>query len=170
MCFNASHRKFDDAVVVQFILNEPTITKQYVVNVIHGVYPIELLHSIDSGQSKCTLQYMSEIMPLQPISAPDISCCAQHVSGSPHNVQVRPSGPCAALSAISLVASLWTAGVVGSIEISTKDIYGNFAGAWDNRWHVFMTSAIPLAMTEFSREKIHGGKNSLHNDFDLYVT
>ncbi len=166
MCFNASRRKFDDAVVVQYILNEPTITKQYVVNVIQGVYPIELLHSVDSGQSKCTLQYMSEIMPLQPIVAPDISCCAQHLPGSPHNVQVRPSGPCAALSAISLMASLWTAGVVGSIEISTKDMYGNFVGSWDNRWHVFMTSAIPLAVKEFSREKTYGGKHVAHNVFD----
>jgi hypothetical protein len=153
---------------VQYISNEPTIAKRYVVDVIQGVYPIELLHSIGSGQSNCTLQYMSDIMPLQPIAAPDISCCAQHLQGSPHNVQVRPSGPCAALSAISLMASLWTAGVVGSIEISTKDMYGNFISSWDNRWHVFMTSAIPLTVKEFSREKIYGGKNFARNAFHLY--
>jgi hypothetical protein len=96
-------------------------------------------------------------MSLQPITAPDIMCCPQHLPGSPYNIKVRPSSPCATLSVISTAVSIWTAGIVGSIEVVTRDVYGNALDTWDNNWHVYMTSSIPVEVKEFSREAIRGG-------------
>ena len=150
-------RTFDDRIIIETLSNETTTTNQYVVQVIQGVYPIQLLHGINNGQTSCSLQYMSDTMPLQPIAAPDATCCAQHVAGSPYMINVRPSSPCAALSVISAATSLWTAGVVGTVDISMKDLYGNFVDTLENRWHMLMVSSGPVAIKEFSRVAIHSG-------------
>jgi hypothetical protein len=156
--FNASIRKFDHITVISSAAKETAVSAQtFVVHVVQGLYSIEFYHNIDRRQSSCSLLYMSNIMPLQPIMAPDILCCAQHLPGSPHNVKVRPSNPCATLSVLSTATSIWTAGVAGTIEIVTKDLYGNVLDTWDNNWHVFMTSSIPAVVKVFLRERIRGG-------------
>jgi hypothetical protein len=99
-------------------------------------------------------------MPLQPISAPDITCCAKHLLGSPYNVKVRPSIPCAALSVITSATSIWTSGSVGTLDIAAKDSYGNLLDNWDNKWRVYMTSASPVAANEFSIQSFWGGKDN----------
>jgi hypothetical protein len=168
--FNSFFRTFDDRIIMQTILNE-TATKQHIVHVAEGMYPIQMLHSIDGGQPSCDLQYMSNTMPMQPIAAPDITCCAQHLPGSPYIVKVQPSSPCAALSVIASATSIWTAGVVGTIDIAAKDSYGNLLNTWDNKWRVYMTSASPVAVNEFSIQPIFGGKDHLvYFRFDKHLT
>ncbi len=158
---HACCRKFDERILIQSLSNDTTTTKQSAVAVFQGVYPIELYHNIDGGQPSCSLQFMSDTMPLQSIVAPDISCCAQHLPGSPFSVKVRPSSPCATLSVVSPTTSLWTAGSVCIVEITTKDVYGNFLDTWDNRWHVFMASTNPVATKEFSRVPVMEGKKQV---------
>ena len=151
------NRKFNGRIGIQSLSrNAATSYQAFSVGVIPGVYPIELFHTVDNGQPSCKLQYMSEIMPLQPILAPDITCCDQHLPGSPFTIRVWPSSPCASLSVITAL-SLWTAGVVGTFEIATKDLYGNLIESWDNPWHVFMTSTTPAVRTDFSRARALGG-------------
>lgn len=158
---HACCRKFDERILIQSLWNDTTSTKQSAVAVFQGVYSIELYHSIDVGQPSCSLQFMSDTMPLQSIVAPDISCCAQHLPGSPFSVKVKPSSPCATLSVITTTTSLWTAGSVCIVEITTKDLYGNFLDTWDNRWHVFMASTNPVASKEFSRVPVMEGKTQV---------
>ena len=149
-------RKFNGNNVIQSLSNKTATNQAFVVNVIQGVYPIELFHTVDNGQPSCILQFMSDVMTLQPIVAPDITCCAQHLPGSPFTVRVWPSSPCASLSIIAAI-SLWTAGVVSTFEIATKDLYGNLLESWDNPWHVYMTSTIPAVRTDCSRTRALGG-------------
>jgi hypothetical protein len=163
-------RTFDDRIIIETLSNETTTTNQYIVQVVQGVYPIQLLHGINNGQTSCSLQYMSDTMPLQPIAAPDATCCAQHVAGSPYVINVRPSSPCAALSVISAATSLWTAGVVGTVDISMKDLYGNFVDTLENRWHMLMLSSGPVAIKEFSRVAIYSGAQFYSSSrFDLHL-
>ena len=153
------YRKFDDRIVIQNLSNDAVTTMQSaLVSVFQGLYAIELHHNIDDGQPSCSMQFMGDAIPLQHVTAPDISCCAQHLPGSPFLINVRSSVPCATLSVITSATSLWTAGSVCTIEITTKDVYGNFLDTWDNRWRVFMTSTNPVAVKEFVRVRVWEGK------------
>ncbi len=133
--------------------------RSVLISVSQGLYPIELYHTIDDGLPSCTLQFMSDMVPLQSIVDPDISCCAEHLPGSPFLINVRSASPCASLSVITTTTSLWTAGSVCTVEIITKDVYGNFVDTWDNRWHVFMLSTSPVASKEFASIPVWGGKH-----------
>jgi hypothetical protein len=169
--FDVCYRKFDQRIVIHKNSNDAVTTKQTaLISVVQGFYPIELHHIIDGGQPSCALQFTSDVMPLQSIVAPDISCCVQHLSGSPFLQNVRSSSPCAALSVITASTSLWTAGSVGTVEITMKDVYGNFLDSWDNRWHVFMSSTSPAALTEFASVPVREGKQSVNQGITKVVS